>query len=83
VTSRLGTGMSLTFFYSVRIFCRFGQTYICLSLPTSDLQQVGRQLTYTVPYIYSTNLPAWIAAYPLMLQAAEGVTVRYSHVVIK
>jgi hypothetical protein len=55
---------------------RFGQTFLCLSLSTSDLEQVGRQLTYTVPYIYSTNLPVWLGSYPLMLQAAQGITVR-------
>ena len=59
---------------------RYGQTYLCLSLPTSGLEQVGRQLTFTVPYIYSTSLPAWLSAgYPTMLMAAQGQTVRSEH----
>ncbi len=67
---------SVTLWYLIWMAGRFGQTFLCLSLSTSDLEQVGRQLTYTVPYIYSTNLPVWLGSYPLMLQAAQGITVR-------
>ena len=54
----------------------YGQTALCLSLGSSQLASVGRQLGYNTPYIYQVNIPAWLSAYPDMVRAARGKHVR-------
>lgn len=50
----------------------YGQSYLCLSLPTETANVLGTQLTYNRPYIYSTAIPDWLTDYPAMIQALEG-----------
>ena len=54
----------------------YGQTALCLSLGSDQLEVVGRQLGYNAPYIYQVNLPAWVSQYPDMVKAASGKHVR-------
>ena len=54
----------------------YGQTALCLSLGSSQLASVGRQLGFNNPFIYQATLPAWLSAYPDMVRAARGKHVR-------
>ena len=54
----------------------YGQTALCISLRSDQLDRVGRQLGYNTPYIYQANIPAWLSSYPDMVRAARGKHVR-------
>jgi len=51
---------------------RYGQSYMCQSVPTATLDSIGKQLTYNEPYLYAVNLPAWTSAFPNLQLAAHG-----------
>jgi len=55
---------------------RYGQSYICLSLPTASLESVGKQLMYNEPYMYGINIPLWAEKYSSLKQAASGAHVK-------
>ena len=41
----------------------YGQSFLCISLQTkSSAEQIGTQMLYNHPYIYSINVPKWVSA---------------------
>lgn len=54
----------------------FGQSFLCLSLDLKTINQVGTQLQYNEPQIYSFNFPdAFISKLPELYHAAMGKTI--------
>jgi len=51
---------------------RYGQTAMCISLDTENIDTVGKQLTFNNPFIYSAGTPDWLAKYPQMMKASKG-----------
>lgn len=58
----------------------YGQSFLCISLHTnSSANQIGLQLMYNRPYIYSQNLPKWVEKnFPVLANAAKGETIKKS-----
>ena len=58
----------------------YGQTFLCISLNTStSADQIGLQMMYNQPYLYSTNVPKWVQQkYPNLLKAAQNKYIRKS-----
>ena len=54
----------------------YGQTALCLSLGSEQLDVIGKQLTYNDPYIYHTSLPGWLDQYNHMVKAAHGYHIK-------
>ena len=41
----------------------YGQSFLCISLHTkSSAEQIGTQMLYNHPYIYSINVPKWVSS---------------------
>lgn len=51
---------------------RYGQTAMCISIDSSNLDTVGKQLTFNNPFLYSTFIPQWLMKYPQMVKASKG-----------
>ena len=51
---------------------RYGQTAMCISISSTSLDMVGKQLTFNNPFIYSTSTPDWLTRYPQMVKASKG-----------
>ncbi|XP_052222036.1 plancitoxin-1-like isoform X2 [Dreissena polymorpha] len=55
----------------------FGQTFLCVTMPTQYLDEIGMQLMYNHPVIYDKSMPATFAdKYPKMTAALENATVQ-------
>ena len=50
----------------------FGQSALCLSFSSGQLDTVGKQLTYNYPNIYHTNVPQWSTRYTSLVAASQG-----------
>jgi len=50
----------------------FGQTFLCMTLKTTDLDSIGEQLSYSHPQIYDSNLPSSFASACPQLAAVIG-----------
>lgn len=51
---------------------RYGQTAMCISMDSANLDTVGKQLTFNNPFLYSVYIPQWVKQYPQMVKASEG-----------
>ena len=58
----------------------YGQTFLCISLNTpTSADQIGLQMMYNQPYLYSTNVPKWVEQkYPNLSKAAHKKYIRKS-----
>ena len=58
----------------------YGQTFLCISLNTpTSADQIGLQMMYNQPYVYSTNVPKWVEQkYPNLSKAAHKKYIRKS-----
>ena len=56
----------------------YGQSFLCISLLTStSAEQIGQQMKYNSPYLYSVNVPKWVLKnYPTLTSAANGEHVK-------
>jgi len=55
----------------------FGQTFLCLSLPTVAFSTVGDHLLYTYPWAYDFRIPAWLSSqFPSLAATTEGKHVK-------
>ena len=54
----------------------FGQSALCLSLGSDQLDTVGKQLTYNYPNIYHASVPQWATRYKNFVEASEGEHIR-------
>ena len=55
----------------------YGQSALCISVSSDQLNTIGRQLTYNAPYLYDTNhVPAWAQQHEDLVNAARGVHVK-------
>ncbi|CAH0560064.1 unnamed protein product, partial [Brassicogethes aeneus] len=55
----------------------YGQSFLCISLDVSNLNEVGQQLKYNEPFIYSTNIPDILSKkFPDLVKAADNVTIK-------
>jgi len=50
----------------------YGQSGICISTNSKDLDKIGKQLTFNNPFIYSTYQPEWLEQYQFMVKASHG-----------
>ncbi|KAF0301271.1 Deoxyribonuclease-2 [Amphibalanus amphitrite] len=51
----------------------FGQSFLCVTLSSDQLETVARQLLFNEPYLYATQLaPVLKARYPLMARVVAG-----------
>ena len=52
----------------------YGQSFLCISLLTpTSAEQIGQQMIFNSPFIYSVNLPKWAEKnYPTLASAANG-----------
>ncbi|XP_065347691.1 deoxyribonuclease-2-alpha [Cloeon dipterum] len=61
----------------------YGQSMLCITLPTGEMDKVGGQLTYNHPFVYASGLPEKVAsAMPELAKAARGSYIKsapYSH----
>lgn len=59
-----------------RTAAEYGQSFLCITLDTSNLNAVGTQLQYNQPEIYSQYIPqALKTKFPALADAAVNVTV--------
>ena len=51
----------------------YGQSFLCISLNTStSADQIGLQMMYNQPYLYSVNIPDWVEKkYPNLAKAGQ------------
>lgn len=55
----------------------YGQTFICLSLESDDIETLAQQLLYTTPYVYKNTLSATLTKkYPSLVKVFDGDWVR-------
>ncbi|PRP77836.1 deoxyribonuclease II [Planoprotostelium fungivorum] len=45
----------------------YGQSYICVSLPSTSIETVIKQLLYNKPFIYDMNIPSFLQKLPAAL----------------
>ncbi|XP_059481798.1 deoxyribonuclease-2-alpha [Neocloeon triangulifer] len=51
----------------------YGQSMLCVTLPTGQMDPVGTQLTYNHPFVYASTLPQnLVSAMPELANAARG-----------
>ena len=52
----------------------YGQSFLCISLLTpTTAEQIGQQMIFNSPYVYSVNVPKWASTkYPTLASAASG-----------
>ncbi|GLH10780.1 Uncharacterized protein GBIM_15677 [Gryllus bimaculatus] len=49
---------------------KFGQSFLCISLKSSDIDKIGQQMRYNEPQIYSSNVPSKLEnLYPNLVRA--------------
>ena len=52
----------------------YGQSFLCISLHTkSSAEQIGTQMLYNHPYVYSINVPKWVSTTLLILMAFVSI----------
>ena len=51
----------------------YGQSFLCLTLPSTQLESVAQQLLFNEPYLYATQMASSLESqYPLMAQVIAG-----------
>ena len=51
----------------------YGQTFMCITLGSNDVDTVAKQLLYIRPYVYASTLtPAFTAKYPTLASVVDG-----------
>uniref|UniRef100_H2QFH3 Deoxyribonuclease-2-alpha n=1 Tax=Pan troglodytes TaxID=9598 RepID=H2QFH3_PANTR len=61
--------------------CTYGQTLLCVSFPFAQFSKIGKQLTYTYPWVYNyQNSPTWrMWSRATMLAKNPGTAASHSH----
>lgn len=60
-----------------RTGAEYGQSFLCISLDTSNLNAVGTQLQYNQPEIYYQNIPNTLkSSLPALADAATNITIQ-------